>query len=191
MLFRSIDNLSNRFILETIIFNYPLFNQSILEDIKLLPSNSYLKIAITEVSTIKHTKVEDYFFLSPQPWRRSVIDMREIFLETVKKYLPDKPYTHALTGGFDGRTLVSAGLYYEKNFSCYSFGTYDSKDTIIASQLAAEAGIPFINVELNDQYASESSLANGKEFIESASGSATFARAHYLYAAKRDRKSVV
>ena len=43
---------------------------------------------------------------------------------------------------------------------------WSSKDTRIASQLAVKAGIPFINVELNDKYVSESSLDCGKEFIK-------------------------
>ena len=42
--------------------------------------------------------------------------MRDVFLETVRKYLPDKNYVHALTGGFDGRTLVSAGIYHKRKF---------------------------------------------------------------------------
>ena len=176
--------ISRRFILETTLFNYPLFNNSIIEDVNLLPSNSYLKLLGAEFNIIKHTKIEDYFSSSPRPWRRSVNDMRDIFLETVKKYLPEKPYVHALTGGFDGRTLVSAGMFYKKDFSCYSFGSSTSKDTQIASQLTAKEEIPFINVELNDRYATESSLDCGKEFIRSSSGTATFARAHYLHAVK-------
>lgn len=181
----SLKNISRRFILETILFNYPLFNNSILEDVNLLPSNSYFKISGAEISIIKHTRIEEYFSSSPRLWKRSVNEMRDVFLETVKKYLPDKPYAHALTGGFDGRTLVSAALYYKKNFSCYSFGSSESKDTLIASHLAGKADIPFKNIELNDEYASESSLGNGSEFIENSSGTATFARAHYLYATKR------
>ncbi|MCJ7448595.1 MAG: hypothetical protein MUO72_12975 [Bacteroidales bacterium] len=178
-------DISRQFILETILFNYPLFNSSIYKDVKLLPSNSYLKISGTEVKIIKHTKIEEYFSSSPKPWKKSVNHVRDFFLETVKKYLPEKPYVHALTGGFDGRTLVSAGLYHKKEFSCYSFGSTASKDTQIASQLTKQAGIPFINIELNDQYARESSLNCGQEFIRNSSGTATFARAHYLFAAKQ------
>ena len=89
------------------------------------------------------------------------------------------------SGGFDGRTLVSAGLYYDKDFSCYSFGSANSKDTQIASRLASKAGIPFLNIELNDEYAEHDSLNSGKEFILNSSGTGSFARAHYLYSAKK------
>ncbi len=179
-----LNNISRRFILETILFNYPLFNSSILEDVRLLPSNSFIKISGNGVSIIKHTKIEEFFSSSLKPWRSSVDHMSVIFLEAVKKYLPEKPYVHALTGGFDGRTLVSAGMFYKKEFSCYSFGSSASKDTQIASQLTAKAGITFLNIELDDKYVAESSLDCGREFIQGSSGSATFARAHYLFAAK-------
>ena len=95
-----------------------------LKMLSLLPSNSYLKISGSEINIIKHTNIEKYFsYILPEPWRKSLNEMRDIFLETVKKYLPDVKYAHALTGGFDGRTLVSAGLYHKKDFSCYSFGS--------------------------------------------------------------------
>jgi len=180
----NLNEISHIFIIETVLFNYPLFNNSIFEEVRLLPSNSYLKVSGSEINIIKHINIEKYFSNSPKPWKKSINEVIDIFLETVKKYLPDVKYVHALTGGFDGRTLVSAGLYHKKDFSCYSFGSASSKDTQIASQLALRAGIPFINVDLNDKYTSESSLNCGKEFILNTSGTATFARAHYLYAAK-------
>jgi len=177
---------SKRFMLETILFNYPLFNHSIIEGINLLPSNSYVKISGANIDIVKHTKIESYFSSSPVSWRKSINDIRDFFLnDTIKKYLPDNHYCHALTGGFDGRTLVSSALYHKKNFSCYSFGTSESKDTVIASMLAGMVGVPFINIELNNNYIKESSLSDGREFVQNSSGSATFARAHYLYAAKK------
>ena len=180
----NLNKISQRFIIETVLFNYPLFDKSINKDIKLLPSNSYLKISGSEVNIIKHTDIERYFSNYPKPWKKSLNNMRDSFLEISNKYFPDEKYVHALTGGFDGRTLVSAGLYHKKAFSCYSFGSADSKDTQISSQLALKAGIPFVKVALDDKYTSESSLNCGREFITNSSGNATFARAHYLYAAK-------
>ena len=168
-----------------VLFNYPLFNRSILEGIYLAPSNSYFIISNAGSRIVKHTQIEDYFSSSPVPWRRSVFEMRDIFIKEVKKYLPDKHYVHSLTGGFDGRTLVSAGLFYKKDFSCYSFGSTTSKDVQIASQLSLKAGIPFIDIRLNNKYAGEKSLECGLEFIRQSSGTANFARAHYLFAAKQ------
>jgi len=180
-----LNNISKRFILEIILFNYPLFNDSIFENIKLLPANSYVRCSGSISDILKHTKIQDHFSASPKPWKRSTGEIRDVFISSVHKYLPDKHYVHALTGGFDGRTLVSASLYYNKIFSCYSFGSQDSKDTRIASQLAKKAEIPFINIELGDSYIKNENLHCGEEFIINSSATATFARSHYLYSAKR------
>lgn len=178
------DLVSKRFILETVLFNYPLFNNSIIEGINLLPSNSYIKITGTKKDIIKHTNIDDFFSTNPKPWKRSTAYITDLFISTVKRYLPDIPYVHALTGGFDSRTLVASGLYYKKDFSCYSFGSDVSKDVQVASELAVKASLNFINICLDDNYATASSLSSGKEFVFNSSGSATFARAHYLHAAK-------
>lgn len=177
-------SLSRRFILETMLFNYPLFNKSIIEEISLLPSNSAITIGSGKCKIKKHINIEDYFETKPQSWRKSVDETSDLYLRTVGKYLPDQYYINALTGGFDGRTLTASGLFHKKRFDCFSFGSLSSKDTEIASKLAAAANIPFIRVDLDDIYAKNSSLECGLEFVRNASGSASFARAHYLYAAK-------
>ncbi len=180
----NIHDISKRFILGTILFNYPLFNDSIFENIKLLPANSFIRCSGSNSDIKKHTAIQGYFSKTPKPWKRSTGEIRDVFLSSVRKYLPDTEYAHALTGGFDGRTLVSTGLYYKKAFSCYGFGSQESKDTEIASRLAKKADIPFINIELGDSYIKNESRSCGEEFIVNSSGTATFARAHYLYSAK-------
>lgn len=181
----NLHDISKRFILETILFNYPLFNDSLFEGIKFLPANSFIKYSKLGMDIFKHTEIQDHFSVSPIPWRKSTVDIRDKFLSAVRKYLPEEKYVHVLTGGFDGRTLVSTGLYYNKDFSCYSFGTPDSKDIRIASQLASKVKNPFIGIQLTSEYIKNDSYNCGEEFIYNSSGTATFARAHYLYSAKR------
>ncbi len=181
----NINSVSKRFILETVLFNYPLFNSSIIDGVDLLPSNSFINISNTKPEFIRHTVIQDHFSTNPKPWKRSTGELSDIFISSVNKYLPDESYVHALTGGFDGRTLVASSLYYKKAFSCYSFGSEVSRDMQIASELSKKASLNFINIYLDDDYATKDSLACGREFILSSSGSATFARAHYLHAVKK------
>lgn len=179
-----LDVISHRFILEAILFNYPLFNHSIIENIRLLASNSYMKIRSGARSLVKHTLIENYFSSNPVPWRKSADALGDAFIEAVKKYLPAEKYVNALTGGFDSRTLVAAGLASGGDLLCYSFGALGSKDVEIPDRLAAIAGLPYKKILLDDEYVRTESLKNGLEFIKNASGTASFARAHYLYAAK-------
>ena len=61
---------SGRFVLEMVLFGYPLFNHSILEEIKLLGSNSYLSVCNGKWTESKHFTVEDIFVINPLPWKR-------------------------------------------------------------------------------------------------------------------------
>ena len=176
---------SKRFILEFVLFNYPLFNTSFYEGIELVPSNSYISVNDKGWAIKKHLRIEDLFSGSPAKAPVSVDEIAGHLLLTTKKYLPDQPYFSSLTGGFDSRALLAAGLFFSRKVNCYCFGTSDAADIKISSELARDTGIPFKMIMLdNDQYFSES-FANGMTFVKNASGTASFARAHYLYSARQ------
>ena len=176
---------SKLFLLENALFNYPLFNHSAIDGISLLPANSGVILDASGVKLKKHTSIEDLFCQDPLPVKRSAGWMTDIFLQEVKKYLPEENYFTALTGGFDGRTLTAAGKYYERSFSCYCFGTSASHDLKLASELALKADIPFLAIELDDVYLRNNSLDAGRSFIISSSGTGAFTRAHYMFAARK------
>jgi len=175
---------SKRFVLESVLFNYPLFNQSVIEKILLLPSNTGIIISKSGVRFIKHTSIEELFSTVPLPWRKAGGMMADVFLNEVQKYLPDEYYLTSLTGGFDGRTLTAAGKYHGKEFSCYCFGTSFSEDLKTASSISSKTGIPLIPIDLGSTYIRDQSLDAGRRFITGSSGLGTFSRAHYLFAAE-------
>lgn len=188
------DRYDKRFILETVLFNYSLFNNSILHNITLLPANSCITVKENNYSIQKHTEAAGLFAGRPVRWKGAIEPVTEKFLETTEKYLSTPDYACSLTGGFDGRTLAAAGLYHGRNFSAYSFGKKSSKDITIAETLSSTAGLRYNAIILEEEYVRRQSLECGKEFILNSSGSATFARAHYLHAAKSlvaDNKYIV
>lgn len=176
---------NKRFILENLLFYYPLFNQTAIKNISLLPANCFLSISSRGVTLHKHTEFADWMVADPIPWKKSIERVSDLFIERVQHYLPDEPYVHALTGGFDSRTLVSCGLHYRKEFTAYSFGNDFSEDSNIAAELSAKAGIKYKQVMLDQDYVEHHSLPNGLEFIRRSAGTASFSRAHYLFAAKK------
>ena len=176
---------SDRFVLETVLFNYPLFDSSFLEGIKLLGANCHLSITGGKLSVRKHLAVEDLFGSSPLPWKKAAVRSADAFIESVSVYLPGELYASALTGGFDGRTLVAAGIGLGREMTTFSFGSDESDDVRIASSVAGAAGIPFWKIFLGDDYVKGESFRCGRDFIMNASGTATFARAHYLHAARQ------
>jgi len=178
-----LSGVSRRFVLETMLFNYPLFNHSYIESVMLLPSNSFMAVSDGRFMIEKHTRIEEYFSSSPKLWRRSADQLSDQFLHDVRKYLPEERYVNSLTGGFDSRTLTAAGLYFRKDFTCSGFGASGSKDIVIAEKVAAGMSLPWRKIVLDDDFVKNDSLRYGYQFIRNSSGSATFVRGHYLHAA--------
>ena len=135
------------------------------------------------VKLVRHTATEDLFSADPLPWRRAGESVNAAFLDTVKKYIPAGKYLNAFTGGLDSRTLVAAGMAAGGDMLCFSFGAPGSKDVEIPDLVTGEAGLPYLKILLDDDYVRMGSLDNGIEFILNASGTASFVRGHYLYAA--------
>lgn len=182
-------NLSPRFVLETTLFNYPLFNHSAVEGIELLQSNAYCSLSRGKLEIIKHTVTDRWFLSEPSGWRKSISETTDNFLASSQKYFPEENYFNSFTGGFDGRTLAATGLYCGRRFTSFCFGSPSSGDMRIAQSAAGEAGIPFRGIILGEDYVKNESLNNGKEFILNSSGTGTFERAHYLFASKQLSKT--
>ncbi len=178
-------SISKRFIFESVLFNYPLFNNSVIEGVSLLRSNSFMVISRGGFRIEKHTSIEELFSQHPISVRKSVLRMTDVFLGSVDKYLPEEHYFTALTGGLDGRTLTAAGKYYKRPFSCYCFGTTDSRDLEIAGLVASQTGIPFVSIKLDREYIQKKSFEAGRRFIINSSGMGTFTRAHYCFASEK------
>jgi len=176
---------SASFVAESLLFNYPLHNTSLIEGISLLPSNSALVVGAGGHRIIKHTAIETWFTDDPESWRKSLSPMAETFLEAAGKYFPEEHYAASLTGGFDGRTLVAAGLYHNRDFTCYCIGSELSDDLLTAAHVAEGSGLKFIPVITDEKYALEQSLDFGLRFISGSSGVATFSRSHYILAASQ------
>lgn len=175
---------NKRFILENILFYYPLFNQTAYHNIHLLPAHHALEISEKETKFFKHTDVAGWFAQQPRSWKESTGYISDVFIKRVKCYLPDEKYIHSLTGGFDSRTLVSCGLHYQKIFETYGFGNELSDDTMIAAKLASAADLKFNLIKLDNDYVSNHSLECGLQFIKNSGGYGGFARAHYLFACR-------
>lgn len=178
--------LSIRFVTELVLFNYPLSGQSVVEGIQLLESSSCCRVEKGRITTVRHFYPESLFVRNPLPWKQAAKEVAESFLATVEKYLPEEPYFTSLTGGFDGRTLAAAGLFHNRKFNALCFGTETSADLHFARIAARDAGISLEEIMLDDSFINGHSLELGREFIFNSSGTGTFERAHYLFAASRN-----
>jgi len=175
--------INEKFVLEKTLFNYPLFNDTLFSEIRTVPANSYIQIE-KKIQLKKHTDITDYYVSSPKPWRKSLNEMSNLFLETVKGYYPGENFFISFTGGFDGRTLVAAAKKYKKDFAAYSYGTADCADIVLPKEHCEKINVPFLPVYLDRSYVENQFFESGLELIEKTEGNAAFSRAHYVYAAK-------
>ena len=175
--------IDKQFILERLLFNYSLFNRTIWEQIKLLPSCSHIEFD-GKIKIVKSLSIEDYYSEMPSKGNDILENISQTFLSTSKKYFPNEKFGISFTSGFDGRTLVSAGLYFNKDFFTYSFGTKNFSDVTLPAIQARKLNLEYEAVVLDDDYVKNKSYENGLEIIKSTEGNTSFSRAHYRYAAK-------
>jgi len=174
-----------RFMLESVLFNYSLFDRSCLDGIDLMPSNHYLELRGGTVTLRCHLSIEDCFVENPEPWQKSAENIADIFISASRKYFCNEPHYAALTAGLDSRTLLCCGLYHKKKITAYNFGSIDSEDIRIASIISKKIGLEFNPFYLDEDYIKNQSLDCGLDFIRLAHGEASFSRAHYLYSARK------
>ena len=159
-------NISKKFILEKLLFNYSFFDGTIYKDVKMLPGNHCMKIDSKGLHLIRHTGISDWFEAKPFSSKDAYLKLAECFNHRIKAYLPDSQYYLSFTGGFDGRTLLSASIKNNKNFTAYSFGTSNSDDVVIPLAQAKQLGINYNPFYLNSDNYLKTSLKHGLELVK-------------------------
>jgi len=174
---------NKKYILERVLFNYPLFNETIYKSINLLPSNHFIEIT-DKLRIRKHFEITDHFNDEPRAGKKVLEEISENFISIASSYFPDEVSAVSFTSGFDGRSLIALGKKLNKKFLAYSFGSMDSIDLTLPREQAGNLGIEFIPYVLNEEYIKSHSLNCGLDLIDKSEGNASFARAHYRYAAE-------
>lgn len=172
----------NQYYLEKSIFNYALFDRTPLVEIKTLPSNSFIEYSEKGYCIKKHTNISDYFVSGPIPWRSSLDKLSSLFIENTKAFLPEAEFTATLTGGFDGRAVVSLALAQNSEFNTYSYGSAGDLDVTIPATVSESIKKLYKPVILNNEYAEKHFWYNAGQFLAKSFGSGNISRAHYNYA---------
>lgn len=173
------------FVFQQLVFNYPLFDHTIYKKIKLVPAQHGVTIRDSRVELQKHTRIQDYYSNTPEPWKKAADGLSDLFIAETRHYFPDDPFSITFTGGFDGRTLVSCALHANKAFSTYSFGTHRNDDVTVPRDQADALGVSYHPIYLDTrEYVQEHFRPVGQELIELTGGLSNYLYVHFLYAAK-------
>lgn len=169
-----------KYLIEKILFNYSFHNRTVYNQILLTDSNSYIELA-ENLKINKHLNINELYADNPVPWKKSLNDISDLFIERVKNYLPDSSYYSSFTGGFDGRTIVACGLYYKKDFNTFSYGVLNQSDVNIPSYIASKINIPYEPLIIDDNYSKELFLNYSKLFVKASSLTGSISRSHYAW----------
>jgi hypothetical protein len=171
------------FISEQLIFNYPLFNDSIYKNISLLKTNHYIDVTSNQLNIIRHTCIEDYLFNNQDHYKYDADTLCNYFIEHAKKYYPEDKSAISLTGGLDGRTLVAMAKYLKYNFITYTHGTQSNEDILYAKGIARKENIEHLTIRLDDR-----DYINSHEYLplidditKLTNGFGNIIRLHYYY----------
>jgi hypothetical protein len=171
----------HQYYLEKALFHYPLFTRTPLKQIKTTPSNHFM-VYDGKLSFSRHTKISDYYVENPLPWRKSLDQLSEVFIEKAKPFIPEEKFCATLTGGFDGRTIIGLALKMKKSFFTYSYGPETSLDVKVPIAVSKKLGFTHKALLIDETYSSHDFYENGEAFLSKSFGLGNMSRAHYYHA---------
>lgn len=173
-------SINKRFIVEQNLFNYSLFDSTLYKDIHLVPANC--KVIIKDRVIIQQLlNIEDYFCDNPLSIKKSIHSITDQFIDISKSKIRSGDYI-SFTGGFDGRSLLSLALFFDKQIQTYSFGSAVNPDVLLPQKQALILNVPFLPITLdNEQYYSYY-IRDGLNDLLSASANSNLMQIHWFYA---------
>ncbi len=170
---------------EYAIFGYPLGDRTIFKDMKSLPPASYLIVKDGHIEVKKYWDCRSLIDQELYSQKKALEVGSELFKKTVNQYTqnPNK-ICISLTGGFDGRAILSVLEKDPPDFICYSFGIHGSLNISIPERICKENNINYLPIYLDEEYENvyDEYAMQAIYFSDCLS---TFERANYPYAFKK------
>jgi hypothetical protein len=172
---------SEKNILEYAIFNYPLGENTLFKNVYNLLPGEIITYKNGKLNREKYYDVADLITEKRISVKEAIEKGNYLFKKIVNTFASDKEYINAsLTGGFDGRTILSVLDYPKKNLLLYSFGIKGSYNISIPIEISKDLGYNFKPYYLDEDYA-ESYPFYAEMTCLLTDCLATVQRANYLY----------
>jgi asparagine synthase (glutamine-hydrolysing) len=176
------NEVSEVFILETHLFNYPLGDTTMFKDILLLKSFQCINLEF------------DFTFYDIEnlpEWFHSEIDndlttkeLAKRFIETTKCYFTSSQELITFTSGFDGRTILAHALANNLSVQTFSMGRLDNDDVAIPKKNSLDINIPFEALDLSKEDFQTVLFDLAKELSSKSGGGNGFLYPHFIFSAK-------
>lgn len=176
-------------LIEYILFNIPLGDNTFLKKARLMkPATIYCRAGNTSVFN-QYFDHLGFYHTDLLNEKQSLNLLNERFKESVGMNIPgEEPYYLSVTGGFDGRTVLSVINDYQ-NLRTYTFGAEESSDIAVAREIAERMGINHEVFLIDDNYYRDHFHSCSDELIMRTDALSTFERSHYLYAFRQIGKN--
>jgi asparagine synthetase B (glutamine-hydrolysing) len=141
-------------LLEYALFNYPLGDNTLLQDVYNLLPGEIISYKNGSVNKKKYYDVSDLITNKRITKEEAIEKGAYLFNKIVNTLASDKEKINAsLTGGFDGRAILSALRVDKNNLLLYSFGIKGSQNISIPIEIATDLGYNFKPYYLEEEYA--------------------------------------
>jgi hypothetical protein len=148
-------SLSERWLWDSLYFNFPVGDVTFLRGVKRMPPASLLRYD----ASVGRCSVQQY----ARPFRKkdTLVDGQEamdwaleVFSERIPKYYQGADEVAcSLTAGWDGRTLLALAPH--KNVTAYTYGVEGCRDLTGAREAAKRAGIRHMSIVFDDGFVHE------------------------------------
>ncbi|HEC92809.1 MAG TPA: hypothetical protein ENI51_07460 [Candidatus Atribacteria bacterium] len=175
--------INKKALIEFALFNYPIGKDTFLANVFLLNPATFI--------TIKNSQVFHSIYWTPEslisdnllPFEESLEGAEVMLKNAVNEMSRDQMKVGiSLTGGFDGRTILSLTDKKKENLLLYSFGVSESEDIRIPKKISKQLSYNYFPIYLDNNYGCELFNKYAKKTILFSDGRSSLARAHYLYA---------
>jgi asparagine synthase (glutamine-hydrolysing) len=177
------------YIVEKALFNYSFLNNTPFENIFLMPSCHYMSISIDGFSINKYYSIEELMVEKPNPWKKNLKTLTKIFCKELLAYIPEQIFALTLTGGFDGRTVLSSALHRNVEFDAFSYGSINDPDVILPMAMSRTLGFAYTPFYLDDNYAKNYFWKDAVDFLMNSEGAGNISRGHYVLTARELSKT--
>ena len=174
---------SELFMVESHLFNYPLGNTTLYTDILLLNSFELLSVeegfsfeCLTQMNNWFHVNVKDEIDLKM---------LAERFIENIKFYFTSDRELITFTSGFDGRIILANALANDKPVQTFSMGRLENDDVVIPKQNAQDLNIEFDTLDLAGSAYLNKFFESAKKLSKMSGGRNGFLYPHFLYCSKQ------
>ncbi|UCG91011.1 MAG: hypothetical protein JSV97_07940 [candidate division WOR-3 bacterium] len=177
------NELNEKAVVDYALFNYPLGQDTYIRNVFLLDPATIVTIHHSEVHHTVYWRPENLFQEHLISREDSLVHAEYLLKKAVNQMHRDSENIGiAVTGGFDGRTVLSLVDKEKQNLFLYSFGVPESVDIQIPKQIAEELSYHYFPIYLDDNYGTHLFDDYALKTILFSDGRSSLARAHYVYA---------